>query len=200
MGKQQDKKAPATPDKFFVLGFDDKGKPRGARFAEYNERVLNFVSDLMLTSVYPASAAFAEAAMKLPPGRVYSSGKAFVPPVKRDLIEKLVHILNVPGDESKTFKLASSPGQTPEQEGNPEEAKIRTISPVTFGLPRTWDSIQAGHVVLVLESPADGWWEATVLEREDEILTLRYRDFPRQPKFQRHIAQIALINPGPMAQ
>jgi hypothetical protein len=200
MGKQQDKKAPATPDKFFVLGFDNKGKPRGARFAEYNERVLNFVSDLMLTSVYPASAAFAEAAMKLPPGRVYASGKAFVPPVKRDLVEKLAHILNQPGDESKTFKLAYPPGQTPEQEGNPEEAKIRTISPVTFGLPRTWDSIQAGHVVLIHESPADGWWEATVLEREDEILTLRFRDYPRQPKFQRHISQVALINPGPMAQ
>ena len=75
MGKRQEKKAPAAPDKFFVLGFDNKGKPRGARFAEYNERVLNFVSDLMLTSVYPASAAFTEAAMKLPPGRAYASGK-----------------------------------------------------------------------------------------------------------------------------
>ena len=199
MGKQQDKKAPATPDKFFVLGFDDKGKPRGARFAEYNERVLNFVSDLMLTSVFPASAAFTEAAMKLPPGRVYASGKAFVPPVKRDLIEKLVHILNVPGDESQSFKLAHQPGQTPASEGEPD-AKVRTVSPITSGLPRTWDSVQAGHVVLVLESPADGWWEGTVQEREEEILTLKYRDFPRQPKFQRHISQVALINPGPMAE
>ena len=199
MGTQQDKKAPATPDKFFVLGFDDKGKPRGARFAEYNERVLNFVSDLMLTSVFPASAAFTEAAMKLPPGRVYASGKAFVPPVKRDLIEKLVHILNVPGDESQSFKLAHQPGQTPASEGEPD-AKVRTVSPITSGLPRTWDSVQAGHVVLVLESPADGWWEGTVQEREEEILTLKYRDFPRQPKFQRHISQVALINPGPMAE
>jgi hypothetical protein len=199
MGKQQEKTAPATPDKFFVLGFDNKGKPRGARFAEYNERVLNFVSDLMLTSVYPASPAFAEAAMKLPPGRVYASGKAFVPPIKRDLVEKLVHILNVPGDESKTFKLAHLPGQTPGQEGEPE-THVQTVSPITSGLPRSWDSVQPGHVVLVLESPADGWWEATVQEREEEILTLKYRDFPRQPKFQRHISQVALINPGPMAQ
>jgi len=35
MGKQTDKKVAAEPDKFFVLGFDNKGKPRGARFAEY---------------------------------------------------------------------------------------------------------------------------------------------------------------------
>jgi hypothetical protein len=199
MGKQQEKKAAATPDKLFVLGFDNKGKPRGARFAEYNERVLNFVSDLMLTSVYPASAAFTEAAMKLPPGRVYASGKAFVPPIKRELVEKLAHILNQPGDESKTFKLAYPPGQTPEHEGEPEDGKVRTVSPITSGLPRSWDSIGVGHVVLVHESPADGWWEATVEIRDGEILTLRFRDYPRQPKFQRHISQVALINPGPDA-
>ena len=51
MGKQQDKKAATTPDKFFVFGMDDKGKPRGARFAEFNERALNFAVDLMLTGV-----------------------------------------------------------------------------------------------------------------------------------------------------
>jgi hypothetical protein len=199
MGKRQEKKAPATLDKFFVLGFDDKGKPRGARFAEYNERVLNFVSDLMLTSVYPASAAFTEVAMKLPPGRIYASGKAFIPPIKRDLVEKLAHILNTPGDESQSFKLAHPPGQAPEHEGNPDEAKIRTTSPITFGLPRSWDSIGVGSVVLIEESAADGWWPSTVIERDGEILTLRFRDYPRQPKFQRHISQVALINPGPDA-
>lgn len=199
MGKQQDKRATSAPDKFFVFGIDNKGKPRGARFAEFNERALNFVLDLMLTSVYPASAAFAEAGMKLPPGRIYSSGKAFVPNVRRDLVEKLEAVLATQGDESQKYKLAHPPGQTPEHGGQPDEAKVQTMSPITFGLPQTWDSVQPGHVVLIHESPTDGWWEATVLEREEEILTLRFRDYPRQPKFQRHISQVALINPGPTA-
>jgi hypothetical protein len=86
--------------------------------------------------------------MKLPPGRAYSSGKAFIPPVKRDLVDKLAAIFNVAGDESQAFKLAHPPGQTPEQEGNPEEAKVRTLSPVTFGLPRSWDSIQPGRAFI----------------------------------------------------
>jgi hypothetical protein len=51
-------------------------------------------------------------------------------------------------------------------------------------------------MVLVHESPADGWWEATVLKREDEILTLRFRDYPKQPTFIRHINAVALVNPG----
>lgn len=193
MAKQHDKKATTTLDKLFVFGIDKEGKPRGARFIEYNERVLSFVSELLLTSVFPASAAFAEVAKKLPQGRIYSSGKAFLPPIKRDLIDKLNAVLATPGDESQAFRLAQTP------EGDSEDPKVRTTSPITFGLPPSWDSVQAGHVVLIHESPADGWWEATVLERENEILTLRFRDYPRQPKFQRHISQVALINPGPLA-
>ena len=104
-------------------------------------------------------------------------------------IEKLDAVLATPSDESQKYKLAYPPGQTPEHEG-PEEARIRTLSPISFGLPRSWDSIQPGHVVLVHESPADGWWEATVQEREEEILTLKFRDYPRQPKFQRYIPSI----------
>jgi hypothetical protein len=193
MGKQQEKKTPATPDKFFVFGLDDKGKPRGARFAEFNERALNFAIDLNLTGIHPASPAIAEIGMKLPPGRLYSSGKAFVPNIRRDLVEKLGAALATPGDESQTHKPVAP------SEGHSDETTVRTISPITSGLPRSWESVAAGHVVLIHESPADGWWEATVEIRDAEILTLRFRDYPRQPKFQRHISQVALINPGPEA-
>lgn len=193
MGKQPDKKATATADKFFVFGIDKEGKPRGARFAEFNERALQFTNALKLTGVFPASSAFAELGAKLPPGRLYSSGKAFIPNIKRDLVEKLEAALAAHGDESQKHR--------PAEEASPESGgpSVRTISPITHGLPRSWDSIQPGHVVLIHESPVDGWWESTVLERQDEILTLRFRDYPRQPKFQRHISQVALINPGPEA-
>jgi hypothetical protein len=193
MGKQQDKKAAAIPDKFFVFGVDDKGKPRGARFAEFNERALNFAIDLKLTGIHPASPTFTEIGMKLPPGRLYSSGKAFIPNIRRELVEKLQAALAAPGDESQTHKPAAPPN------GHSDETTVRTISPITSGLPRSWESVAVGHVVLIHESPADGWWEATVEARDLEILTLRFRDYPRQPKFQRHISQVALINPGPEA-
>jgi hypothetical protein len=195
MGKQQEKKLTATADKFFVFGIDNNGKPRGARFAEFNEKALNFVTELKLTGVFPASPAFTEIAAKLPPGRLYSSGKAFIPNIRRDLVEKLETALAAPGDESQKFR----PAQDAANDESTGEPKTRTISPITFGLPQSWESVQPGHVVLVHESPTDGWWESTVLVREDEILTLRFRDYPRQPTFQRHISQVALINPGPNA-
>jgi|SRR6201987_905745 hypothetical protein len=194
MGKQQEKHAANTTDRLFVFGIDEEAKPRGARFADFNDKIVNVAAEMRLTSVYPASAAFTEIAMKLPAGRLYASGKAFVPPVRRDLVERLEAALATPGDESKAHRPAAAPAQTTEET---EGVKVRTVSPISSGLPRSWDSIGVGHVVLGHAGPEDGWWECVVLKREDELLTLRLRDYPKQGTYLRHVTQVALINPGP---
>jgi hypothetical protein len=74
------------------------------------------------------------------------------------------------------------------------------MSPITSGLPRSWEAIDVGHMVLAHESPVDGWWEAVVIKREDDILTLRYRDAPKLPTFIRHLSTVALVNPGLIAE
>ena len=56
------------------------------------------------------------------------------------------------------------------------------------------DSARMGSVKPPTE---DGWWECVVLKREDELLTLRLRDYPKQGTYLRHVTQVALINPGP---
>jgi hypothetical protein len=193
MAKQQEKNAANTTDTLFVFGIDDEGKPRGARFADFNDKIVQAAAEMRLTSVCPASAAFTDIAMKLPAGRLYASGKAFVPPIRRDLVEKLEAVLATPGDESKAHRAATAPAGEQEAEG----AKVRTVSPISSGLPRSWDSIGVGHVVLGHAGPEDGWWECVVLKREDELLTLRLRDYPKQGTYLRHVTQVALINPGP---
>jgi len=40
------RRAAAAPDGLFVFGMDDKGRPRGARFAQHNDRVVNAALDL----------------------------------------------------------------------------------------------------------------------------------------------------------
>ena len=76
-------------------------------------------------------------------------------------------------------------------------SEVKCISPITSGLPRSWEGITVGHMVLLHESPEDGWWEGIVIKREDDLLTLRLRDFPKQGTFIRHINTVALVNPGP---
>jgi hypothetical protein len=189
--KAEDKKLDAL-DPLFVLGLEG-GKPRGARFAECTDIAVRAAMAMGLNCVHPASEAFAELALKLPKGRVYASGKAFVPNIRRDLYDKLVAMTEMPGDGSQVHKARPA-----SVDGSREErSRVACISPVAPGLPKSWDSVGIGHMVLIHESPADGWWEAVVLQREDEVLTLRFRDYPKQPTFVRHISAIALVNPGP---
>ncbi|TFW57605.1 hypothetical protein CT676_29435 [Bradyrhizobium sp. MOS001] len=187
MGKQPEKKAVTTPDKLFVFGLDEEGKPRGARFPEFSEKVASAAAQMKLASVHPASPAVTEIGMKLPAGRLYASGKAFVPPIRRDLLGKLKAALNTAGDESRVHQPAPSP----------EKAKA-TDRVVAAGLPRTWDSIAVGQLVLVEDDdPGFGWWPCLVTKRENQVLTLQLRDYPDKGTYVRHIAQVGLVNPGP---
>jgi hypothetical protein len=51
-------------------------------------------------------------------------------------------------------------------------------------------------VVIAQESLVDGWWEATVTEVRDDILTLRWRDYPRQAAVTRNRKEVALLFSG----
>ncbi len=49
------------------------------------------------------------------------------------------------------------------------------------GLPKNWDAIDVGQLVIAQETPAsEGWFEAIVTGRDKEMLTLKWRDIPRQ--------------------
>jgi hypothetical protein len=47
------------------------------------------------------------------------------------------------------------------------------------------------------DDPGFGWWPCLVTKREDQVLTLRLRDYPDKGTYVRHIAQVGLVNPGP---
>ncbi len=62
-------------------------------------------------------------------------------------------------------------------------------------LPDSWSSIKEGCVVLVHQNRDDGWWEGYVLKRQGNMLTLRWRDYPKQPTIVRHVSTVALMDP-----
>jgi hypothetical protein len=75
----------------------------------------------------------------------------------------------------------------------PPSVKTKMI-PVATGLPWTWDEIAPGHLVIAQEALDYGWWEAIVIGRNGDIFTLRFRDYPKLPKFVRHRTAIALMS------
>ena len=161
-----------------VLGYDDQQKPRGARFDHDKPDVVAKAAELMGLKVYQATSEdVAAVAQKLPLGRLYANGRGFVPSIRQDLYSDLI------------VELAFEPQAALSLETDQDSL------PAARGLPRTWDEVGPGHLVIAHESLDYGWWEAIIIECNDDGFTLRYRDFPQLPKFFRHRSAIALMNP-----
>jgi hypothetical protein len=195
MTKKADRTQTDTNSGLFVFGLDDNGKPRGARFSEAKDDVVKAALDMKCWVVAdPVPPDFMPLGMKLPLGRLYASGRAFIPNIRRHLYDKLFAAKGTKASFSTVWERAEPPVDLPgNASSSPERGYVPPLAP---GLPRSWDAIEAGHMVLMHESPEDGWWEALVLNRENEILTLRFRDYPRLPTRVRHISTVALVNPG----
>src|SRR5438132_2004546 len=99
MGKKSDKKGSAKADPLFVLGLDENGKPRGARFAELKDNIVSAAMDLKCRVLINPPATVSVLGMKLPAGRIYASGKAFIPNIRRDLYEKLSEAARVAAEK-----------------------------------------------------------------------------------------------------
>jgi hypothetical protein len=167
------------PD-LIVLGRDEEGSLRAGRFpASQAGLVAKAAKAMNLTVAKAEGAAVAELAKRLNIGRLYASGRAFVSPVGRKLYDTIVQQL----------KLAGQPV--------PDHAAQATTEAAP-GLPATWDAIAVGHLVIAHDSANDGWWEAIVLARDGDMLTLKWRDY-QQPNVVRHAGAVALLKPTPVS-
>ncbi len=164
-----------------VLGRDEQGKPRAARFPPEQASVVAKAAKAMSLTVCKASGgAVAELAKRLPVGRLYATGRGFVPSVGRNLYRKIVEEL----------QLAGQP--TPKE---PDQGSSDRAAP---GLPSSWNDIAVGNLVIAHESAIEGWWEAIVLARDGDMLTLKWRDYD-QPNVTRHVGSVALLMPNPVS-
>ncbi len=158
-----------------VLGYDDQAKPRAARFTGGDPAMIGKAAAAMNLEVRPVTSAdLAKVAKRLPEGHLYANGSGFVPNVRQALYSEIVVSLgaHVRAERNKGFP-----------------------PPVAKGLPRNFDEIAPGHVVLAQETLEYGWWEAIVMDRTGDTFTLRFRDYPELPTFVRHKTAVGLMMP-----
>jgi hypothetical protein len=166
------KSAPTKPPaKAYILaGADEYAKPRAARFSGEDPALLAKAAETMhLRLVEITEPEVAEIAALLPAGRLHANGKGLVPYVKGAVYSELLFAA-----------LAPLPPQI-------------NADPLPKDLPRTWDDLAPGHLVIAKESLELGWWEAIVIERTGDLVTIKYRDYPQYPPLVRHRSVIALI-------
>jgi hypothetical protein len=160
-----------------LFGLSEDGKPQAGLFPESHAALARKVAkQLGLTALDVSSPSLTALAAKIPAGRLYANRRSVIPAVRRDLHEKLVECAK--SGASGGGSLGSETGDLP-------------ASPPA-GIPKDWDSITAGQQVIAQSSLEDGWWEAIVMVREGDILTLKWREAPRDPLFKVHVSQVAI--------
>ena len=111
------KEANGSGPELIVLGWDEAGKPRAARFPAGHDGLVAKAAKAMNLAVCKADGeVLAELAQKLPSGRLYATGRGFVPPVGRSLYDRLVEQLRlagqqVPGEDAMFSPVADQPAQ-----------------------------------------------------------------------------------------
>jgi hypothetical protein len=64
------------------------------------------------------------------------------------------------------------------------------------GLPKNWDAIDVGHLVVAQDPDDDAWYPAIVTAKDKDMVTLRFRDWPAQAPVTRHRFSVALLKPS----
>jgi hypothetical protein len=178
--------ATTSPAPVVLFGIDSRGKPKGARFGkDHATLAMKAASQLQLRVLEGNDPKVAEIVARLPVGRVHATGRTFVPFIRRDLYDKLVAAAPN-GNSHPTAPPASgssgAPGST--SSGSPPN------------LPRNWQEIGIGDLVIAQDDPDEGWYEAIVVEANGDMLTLRWRDYPRERRTLRHRIQVGLVCPA----
>jgi hypothetical protein len=161
----------AAAGKVVVFGLDSNWRPHAAWFPQtLADQARTAANQLRLNVIEVANGTAADLVAKLPAGQIHAAGPAMVPPIREDLYEKIVATINPRGEA----------GQDPG-------------APTVIDLPETWAAIKPGHVVLAQDSLIQGWYEAIVVGRTGDKLTLRSRDYPGFPNFTVPVKAVALI-------
>lgn len=175
-----------------VLGLDIDGKPHASRFAERDAPLLTRAAELMgfhVIRVPPDNAELYTVAEGLPLGKIFATGRAFVPFVARPAFDKLATLVEG-GVTIEQRAISGAASVYPLADMFTTEA-INTADAL-------WARIEIGSVVLA-EQPdtwGPGWWESLVVGAEGDDLTLRWMDESESEPFHASRRDVALRHPG----
>lgn len=177
-----------------ILGVDEKQRPHASWFTSEQVDQAKAAAKLMgMACVDVDDPALSQLAPRLPQGKLFGSGKAFVPFCSLDRYDELLK--HVPKSARSPLRIVSSTSG-----GKSSESTTKATSAASgnkAGFPADWSKIVVGSTVLATVGRADGWWEVEVIEQTaEDTFTLKWCDFPREPTITRHRTQLALMHPG----
>ena len=170
-----------------VFGKDEAGKPHASRFGPADFELALKAARLMgMRVMRPVSEAATALAAKLPKGRVFASGRGFVPFVKPKVFEALLVTHADPQNQVEGADAGEAAHTGDAANGGGDGSGAKSSS----------GDLGEGAVVLAPFAPQEGWWEAVVIKVKGDLLTLKWRDYPDDPVFSRRRNQLVPLPPG----
>jgi hypothetical protein len=172
-----------------ILGIDVDGRAHGSRFEERDAPFVVRAAELMgfhVIRVAPDNDELCGIAEKLPLGKIFATGRAFVPFVSRSAFDRLATM--VEGGVTTRAPQAIGANQAPEM--------LQAESDDTADA--LWAKVEVGTVVLAAQPDlyGPGWWEGVVVGVDGDDLTLRWMDDPELEPFHQSRRDIALRHLG----
>jgi hypothetical protein len=176
-----------------LFGIDSSGKPKAARFGAKHAGLATKAANQLQLRVLPGNdPKLTHIAARLPVGRVHATGRMFVPFVRRDLYDRLLAAAPAAGSQQQAAPPPSGSSGRASSGGKPAGSPPN--------LPRTWGEIGIGDLVVAFEDADEGWYEAIVAEANGDMLTLRWRDYPRERRVVRRPPRRHRANPARQRQ
>lgn len=188
-----------TTPAIIVFGPDDTGKPHASTFTiDQRHEAIRAAGLMSFRALAIEGEPLISLAAKIPAGKVFSSGKGFVPFVKRDVGQQLDQLAKDQPD-----LLIALPDLDVGSDSISEGDAVTALD----DLPKDWDDIKVGSRVLAQDDPEDGWWEAIVQHVHESgtkeypcaMFTLIWEASPEDGKFTKRFDQVALLYPTPFA-
>lgn len=192
----------AKPAAVIVFGRDEAMKPHASQFTADDAALAEKAAGLMSMRLLRVTKdAVAAVAARLPAGRIFESGKAFVPYVSVKTFSDLEAAAGQAGPGELTEPPESAPGEPtggkPATEAAGEPGSAATPASEAASRPRDWDDIREGSIVLATAAPMEGWFECVVVSKDaQDSYLLRWRDWPAEPRIVRRQADMALVHPA----
>ena len=196
----------AEPPTLILFGRDGSDRPRAAWFdATDAEAATGAAATMQLRTLPVADEAGRELARQLARGRILPNGRVQLAAAKPELVARIAAMAEAqaeagqprasdPPPAADTAKAAPAAQADPAEKAPPPRPGDRTF----VGHPQPLDrgEIGLGSVVLALEAPGEGWWEAEVIGINGAVFSLRWCDYPTQPTLLRKATELAFLPAG----
>lgn len=189
---------PVAPAPALILfGRDESGRPHASAFSATDAENASRAAALMGLHTLAVGEKNDIIAAGLARGRLFASGKAFVPFCAEVVFARLLTAAGLPDVPMPLEGAGKAAGTSPPTNAGSGGLGGTDGSGAPPSAPRDWSAIGIGSVVLACQGPMEGWWEAVVTyTKANDSFVCVWRDFPDDGEITRARKDLGLLPPG----